>query len=353
MASRLIKRGLGRELCLGFGGDLSLGGCIDQCLPHSVDDPVAKELADTLRRQHPLLKRGMRVSEVWGDCVGELQSDVTAISLVSPITLRGSRRSRGGSGATKGPPQRMHPQNAEALVGANIDYVALANKAILDFGEVGLHDSWAALDAATIAHSGSGANQNEAIRPALISSQGRTIAYFALSAVGSGMRDATGTDVWAAASRRSGIALFNVWDENTHAVVFEAYRAQLEALRAEVRISLVVFSVCWGIFSRDGGSAPTVQPAMRTFARGLVDAVGANIIYGHGTGHALGVEVYCGCPILYSCGTLLADVSTSAARSSSALVDTVSLFFKVQISGLNAVKWIEVCALRFSSAPGE
>ena len=45
---------------------------------------------------------------------------------------------------------------------------------------------------------------------------------------------------------------------------------------------------------------------MRAFGRGLVDA-GANIVHGHGTPCMLGVEVYGGAPIIYSCGVLLSD----------------------------------------------
>ena len=50
MASRLIKQGLGKELVVGLGGDISLGGSVDQCLPHSVDDPQAEQTAQRLRR---------------------------------------------------------------------------------------------------------------------------------------------------------------------------------------------------------------------------------------------------------------------------------------------------------------
>eukprot|EP00966_Prymnesium_polylepis_P248820 5752995-Prymnesium_polylepis.1 len=147
MASRLIKRGLGKELTLGFGGDFSLGGCIDQCLPHSVDEPAAREAARKLKQQHPLLRRGMRPSEVWGDAIGELQADVSVLSLTTPITLKASNRSRGASSGTKRRAQRGHPLNLEVLLDANIDYVALANETILDYRELGLRDTWEALGA--------------------------------------------------------------------------------------------------------------------------------------------------------------------------------------------------------------
>ena len=135
MAARLIKRGLGRELTLGLGGDLSLGGSIDQCLQHSVDDAAERQTARRLQQQHPCLKRGMRSSEVWGDCVADLQCDISMVSLTCPITARPSQTAR-GQVAGKRRRQRAHPLNLEVLLDVNIDFTALANEAALDFREV-------------------------------------------------------------------------------------------------------------------------------------------------------------------------------------------------------------------------
>jgi hypothetical protein len=76
-----------------------------------------------------------------------------------------------------------------------------------------------------------------------------------------------------------------------------------------MRISFVVVSVCWGSTGPDGKplSRGEVPAPMRAFARGLVDVAGADVVHGHGTPFFLGVEVYKGKPILYSCGVLLSD----------------------------------------------
>ena len=331
MASRLIKRGLGKELTLGFGGDFSLGGCIDQCLPHSVDEPTAREAARKLKQQHPLLRRGMRPSEIWGDAIGVLQADVSAISLTTPITLKACNQSLLRSSSGRRRAQRGHPLNLEVLLDANIDYAALANQTILDFREQGLRDTWEALEAAGVEHSGTGEDRDLALRPAVIDSQGRRVAIFSISAAGSGMKDAAGNDIWAAGERRMGISHFNLWDEYTHEATLESFRTQVLALRASMRISVIVFSVCWGQTNADGrpftsGETPQL---MRSFARGLVDVAGAHVVHGHGVGHLMGVEVYNGSAILYSCGTLLADSDAGAGPNRR----DVSCFFKVRAAG--------------------
>ena len=71
---------------LGFGGDVDIGGLMDQCLEHQVKDRASEDAARRLRLKHPLLARGMRSSEVWGNCVGALQADVSVVSLLSPLT---------------------------------------------------------------------------------------------------------------------------------------------------------------------------------------------------------------------------------------------------------------------------
>ena len=64
-------------------------------------DATARSDADAAarnaRKRHPLLQRGMRTAEVWGDCVGDLQASVTALSLISPLTMHGQRSQRGRS----------------------------------------------------------------------------------------------------------------------------------------------------------------------------------------------------------------------------------------------------------------
>ena len=55
MAARYRKQGVGKKATLGFGGDVSLGGLIDQSLPNSLPDPKAISDARKARKRHPLL----------------------------------------------------------------------------------------------------------------------------------------------------------------------------------------------------------------------------------------------------------------------------------------------------------
>ena len=183
MAVRYRRQGLGRELSLVFGGDLSLGGLIDQSLPNMVPDPLAMKGMRLAKKQHPVLTRGMRTSEVWGDCVGDLQANITAMSLTSPLTLHG-QRSRTSGGGTKREAQRSHPLNVEALVDANVDFVSLANGHSMDFQEEGLLDTWEALETAGVAHAGSGEVRERSLRPALLRSVPRSARTLPLVVVG-------------------------------------------------------------------------------------------------------------------------------------------------------------------------
>ena len=227
MAVRLRRQGYGKTLVLGFGGDVSFGGLIDQALPNSLPDGSLKAL-HAAQRQHPLLKRGMRTAEVWGDCVGELQASVTAISLISPLTTHGQRSPSSGISAKR--VQRAHPLQVEALVDANIDFVTLANGHSMHYQEEGLGDTWEALEAAQIAHAGSGMDRQAALRPAVLTVMGRKLAYFALSAEGSGLPDAAGAEIWSAAERRTGIWHLELWDPLKRA---EALRELRDAVGVE------------------------------------------------------------------------------------------------------------------------
>lgn len=229
MAARRRHQGLGKKLVLCFGGDVNLGGCVDQSLSQSVPEAAARAKVRRLRQRHPLLQRGMRTTELWGDCIGELgEAAITAVSLVSPLTLHG-QRSRSAGGGMKPVTSRSHPLNVEALVDANVDFVSLANGHSLDFREDGLFDTWEALAAAGIRHAGSGVDRNRALRPAILTAIGRKLAFFSLSAAGCGLRDAAGQEMWAANERRPGIAHFDLWDVASHAEIIEELGAQAHA----------------------------------------------------------------------------------------------------------------------------
>jgi poly-gamma-glutamate capsule biosynthesis protein CapA/YwtB (metallophosphatase superfamily) len=50
-----------------------------------------------------------------------------------------------------------------------------------------------------------------------------------------------------------------------------------------------------------------IPDAERAFAHALVDAGGADIVHGHSSHHAKGIEIHCGKPLIYGCGDFLTD----------------------------------------------
>src|SRR5690606_24185118 len=65
---------------------------------------------------------------------------------------------------------------------------------------------------------------------------------------------------------------------------------------------VVVVSVHWG-----GNWGYAIPPAERAFAHALIDSGSVDVVHGHSSHHAKGIEVYRGKPILYGCGDFLND----------------------------------------------
>ena len=215
MAARLRHQGFGKPMTLGFGGDVDIGGLMDQCLEHQVKDRASEDAARRLRLKHPLLARGMRSSEVWGNCVGALQADVSVVSLLSPLTFH-PHRSR--SSATR-VIRASHPMNAEVLQDANLDVCVLGNQFSMGYQQQGLQDTRTALEEVNIKCCGAGPTRAASLRPAIVGALGRQIAIFSISAAGSGVADAEGLDMFAADARRGGVAYVDLWDGRQEAAL--------------------------------------------------------------------------------------------------------------------------------------
>ena len=220
----------------------------------------------------------------------------------------------------------------------------------MDFREVGLADTWETLAAAGIAHSGTGVDRRRALKPAVLEAVGRRLAVFSISAAGCGLRDAEGVELWSAEERRAGVAHFELWDPRLREDFLLELAEAIDLARRAQRLTFVVVSVCWGANGPDGRAlmGSEVPAAMREFAQGLVDVAGANVVHGHGTGGMLGVEIYRGAPILYSCGSLLEE---EAARSSAAaqgvggelpLRADLGYVARLVVRGSDALGWLEL-----------
>jgi poly-gamma-glutamate capsule biosynthesis protein CapA/YwtB (metallophosphatase superfamily) len=177
-------------------------------------------------------------------------ADLTIVNLETAITTRG----------TPEPKEfkfRTVPKALDAVRAAGIDVVSLANNHTLDYGQVGLADTLAAVKAAQMPVFGAGANAAEAYAPWLTTVKGVKIAVLGFSQVHE--LEAT----WAAKDNRGGIAMAGDLPRVTAAVTAARQQADL----------VIVFNH-WGT---EGAQCPNAE--QRTFAAKLA-AAGADIIVG-------------------------------------------------------------------------
>jgi poly-gamma-glutamate synthesis protein (capsule biosynthesis protein) len=186
----------------------------------------------------------------------------------------------------------MHPKNVPCLAAAAIDCCALANNHVLDWGRAGLAETLTALRGAGIRTAGAGGNASAAAAPAVIEHRaGTRMLVFAFATEGSGV-----TQDWRATRERSGVNLI----DDLSAGSADAIAAQVAAHRRSGDI--VIASIHWG-----GNWGYEIPEHQREFAHRLIDAAGVDLVHGHSSHHAKGIEVYRGKAILYGCGDMLND----------------------------------------------
>ena len=179
---------------------------------------------------------------------------------------------------------RGHPAGIEALQLAGFDAVSLANNHMLDYGWDPLRDTIAALDSAGIAHAGSGADSEEAWRPATIeTSAGATVAYLAFTHVLPAG--------FLAGENHPGVASGKM----DMKLVTKAVK------RAKKTHDYVIVSFHWGVEYEDDANADQVKKAHQT-----IDA-GADMVLAHHPHVIQGVEFYKGRLIAYSLGDFVFD----------------------------------------------
>ncbi len=64
----------------------------------------------------------------------------------------------------------------------------------------------------------------------------------------------------------------------------------------------MVLSIHWG-----GNWGYEIEPAFQTFARDVIDRAGVDLVFGHSSHHAMGIEVYRQKLIIYGAGDFLND----------------------------------------------
>ena len=277
-------------------GDIMTGRGIDQILPHSVDPQLYEPFVHDARRYVELaeqvngpIQHPVDFDYVWGDALEEFrhrQPDVKIINLETSVTAEGE------PWPDKGINYRMHPGNVPLLTTAGIDISVLANNHVLDWDYQGLTDTLATLRKASIKIAGAGDNRAEAAAPAVMDVAGKgRVLVFSFGSTSSGI-----PPVWAATPDRPGVNLLPDLSTRTVERIADLVR---KVKRPE---DIVVASIHWG-----GNWGYQIPAAHRSFAHQLLDRAGVDLIHGHSSHHALGIEVHHGKLILYGCGDLITD----------------------------------------------
>jgi poly-gamma-glutamate synthesis protein (capsule biosynthesis protein) len=287
--------GTHRPLTLFLCGDVMTGRGVDQVLPHPSDPRIhervvqsASDYVELAERANGPIPRPVGFSYVWGDALEELDRvapDVRIVNLETSVTTS-------ANWLAKGINYRMHPSNVPCLTAARIDCCALANNHVLDWGRAGLAETLETLRKVRVKTAGAGRDAGEAAAPAIIEvgHRGRVI-VFSFGSVTSGI-----PPDWAASADRPGVNLLPDLSNGTVDSIAGAVRAVKRPR------DIVVASIHWG-----GNWGYRIPREQRTFAHRLIDTAAVDIVHGHSSHHAKGIEVYGDKPILYGCGDFLTD----------------------------------------------
>jgi poly-gamma-glutamate capsule biosynthesis protein CapA/YwtB (metallophosphatase superfamily) len=276
-------------------GDVMTGRGIDQILPNPVDPELRESYLKSATGYVRLAENAggnirypVEPRYIWGTALKywkDLAPDRKIINLETSITT--SDEWWPGKAVN----YRMHPEHVEVLTAAGIDYCAVANNHLLDFGRTGMDETLITLNKAGIASSGAGKDLGQAMQPAILKEAGNTrIVVFSVGMMSSGIPRA-----WAATESRSGI------------YVPESEKKLLEHIRrfndnTSLPGDIIVVSIHWG--SNWGYEIPFEQQEL---AHRLIDEAGVDVVHGHSSHHFKGLEVYKNKLVIYGAGDFIND----------------------------------------------
>jgi poly-gamma-glutamate synthesis protein (capsule biosynthesis protein) len=333
MADLLLESGA-RTLFL--CGDVMTGRGIDQVLPHPSDPRLYESYVDDARDYVELaegkngpIEAPVALDYVWGQALEELRRRPTHARIVNLETSVTTNE----EAYPKGINYRMNPRNVGCLTAFGVDCCVLANNHVLDWSEAGLVQTLRALEQAGLKTAGAGATLRQAEAPAVLPIDAeRRVLVYAFGTLSSGVPSS-----WAATSDRPGVAfLANL---SPHAV------SEIGRRIARVRRAgdLVVVSIHWG-----GNWGYEIPEEQRRFARALIDDAGVDIVHGHSSHHAKGIEVHHDKPILYGCGDFLNDYEGIAGHE--AYRDDLPLmYFVTMATAPNTLTRLELVPLQIEN----
>ncbi len=277
-------------------GDVMTGRGIDQILAHPGEPVIheiymkdAKGYVELAEAAHGPIPRKVGPAYIWGDALDEVKRaapDINIINLETSITTSDD------FWEGKVVQYRMHPDNIDCISTAGSGVCSLANNHVLDWGYAGLKETLLTLKKANIKSAGAGMNIREAEAPAIAELAGRgRVVVFAFGSPTGGVPLS-----WAATDTTPGINLLRDYSDRS----IRSIRELIEEVKRTGDV--VVFSLHWG-----GNWGYELTSTETWFAHQLIDEAGIDIVHGHSSHHAKGIEVYQDRLILYGCGDFLND----------------------------------------------
>ena len=299
-------------------GDVMTGRGIDQILPRPIDPTLherfvknAKGYVDIAEQANGLIPKPVDFSYIWGDALVELERmapDLRIINLETSITKSDDYWKE------KEVHYRMHPENISSMTAAKIDCCSLANNHVLDWGYSGLTETLETLKKVNLKGAGAGRDLKEAEAPAVMEAKGKgRVIVFSFGSTSSGVPLS-----WAASQDKPGVKLLRDFSDKT------ARHIKEKVQQVKQNRDIVIASIHWG-----GNWGYEVPWEHRAFAHKLMDEGAVDVIHGHSSHHAKGIEVYKGKLILYGCGDFLNDYEGIGGYES--YRDDLSLMFFVSV----------------------
>jgi poly-gamma-glutamate capsule biosynthesis protein CapA/YwtB (metallophosphatase superfamily) len=243
------------SLVLAAAGDVNLGrSCGQRLLADASYDPL----------------RG--VAPIWAN------ADLRFVNLESALSEQhGETQSPHHGLVFTGP-----PVGADALARAGIGIVSTANNHAWDYSSRGLLETLRNLDRAGVAHAGTGADEADAYRPAIVHVNGLSVAFFAV------------TQIW-------NLGVFREEEARHHVAWADFSRLRKALLKARAESDFVVVSY-------HGGEEYTDVPLPKTRAFvAEVMSLGVDVVIGHHPHVPQGVAWYGARPVFYSLGNFVFD----------------------------------------------
>lgn len=206
----------------------------------------------------------------------------------SPLKLRGGRVI-GGEFLF-----RAAPSHAQRLAAGGLHVATLANNHIMDYGPEALAQTLRALDKAGVAYTGAGADLSAAREPLIRRLGEQTVAILAYVSADT----LPGTDHFAASASSSGVVFVHPGaDDMPTEQSLAMLREDLAGARRQADFVIVTYH--WGT-----ECTGRLDPFVRKLARLSIE-MGADAVIGHHPHVPQGIEVYRGCPIVYSLGNFV------------------------------------------------